>query len=216
MKRLIALAGVSLLAVPLVAHALKPPGGSGLTVSAEPNPITLGQATTISGKLRGPLKAGAVVTLQDNPAPYTRGFRDVATTTTAKNGAYTFGGIRPTLNTRYRTMTPGPVTSSELLVPVRIKVTLRLSDQTPRAGRRVRFFGRVAPEHDGRGVRIQRQTRTGSWKTVARTRLRDAGTARSRYSRRIRLKRDAVYRARVLGDSDHATGTSGAKSVDVH
>ena len=205
------------LALPLAAQAVKPPASSELTISARPNPITFGAATTISGKLKGPAKTGVLVTLQDNPAPYTRGFRDLATTTTDKSGDYGFSGVRPTLNTRYRatTLVP-PATSSELLVPVRIRVALRRSDSTPAAGQRVRVSGSAAPEHDGRRVRIQRQTTAGSWRTVARVRLLDAGTGRSRYSSRIRGRRDATYRARVYRDADHATGTSQAKSVDVH
>jgi hypothetical protein len=198
--------------------ASAPPGKSDLTISAKPLTITFGQATTISGKVKGPLKDPNAVTLQRNPYPFTDGlFEDAGTTLSAANGDYAFTGVRPGSNTRYRTtaLVP-PQASAEVEVQVRIKVTLHLSDRTPRAGQRVRFYGTAAPQHDGRTVRIQRQTQTGAWKTVRRTLLRDAGDARSKFSRRVRVTRDAVYRARVYHDADHATGTSGRKSVDAH
>ena len=164
--------------------ASAPPAKGALTISAKPSTITFGQATTVSGKVKGPLKDPVPVTLQQNAAPFTGGFEDVATTLSANNGNYAFSGLRSAVITRYRaTILVPPETSSEVLVQVRIKVVLRLSDRTPRRGEPVRFFGTAAPEHDGLTVRIQRQTRTGSWRTVARTRLRDAGTERSRFSR---------------------------------
>jgi plastocyanin len=76
------------------------------------------------------------------------------------------------------------------------KITLKVSDATPRAGSRVRFYGSVTPAHDGRKVSIQKRGRAGSFKTVARTTLRDAGRARSTFSRRLRVRADGVYRAR--------------------
>jgi hypothetical protein len=196
--------------------ASAPPGKTNLTISAKPLTITFGQATTVSGKVKGP-KDPIAVTLQRNPYPFTDGFEGAGTTMSANNGDYAFSGLRPALNTRYRTtaLVP-PRISTEVEVQVRIKVVLRLSDRTPRAGQRIRFYGTAAPQHDGRTVRIQRQTETGSWKTVKRTLLRDAGEDRSKFSRRVRVRRDGVYRARVYHDADHATGTSGRKSVDAH
>jgi hypothetical protein len=218
MKRLILLASIvfPVFAALVTQAASAPPGNADLTISAKPTTITFGQATTISGKAKGP-KDPILVTLQQNPYPFTDAFEAAGTTMTANNGNYAFSGVRPALNTRYRatTLVP-PQTSSDIEVLVSIKVVLRVSDRTPSAGRRVRFFGTAAPQHDGRTVRIQRQTSTGSWKTVARTSLRDAGNERSKFSRSMRVRRDGVYRARVYRDADHATGTSGRKSVDVH
>jgi hypothetical protein len=204
--------------VGLVAQASSaPPDKSSLSISAKPAQITFGQATVISGKVKGPPSGPISVTLQQNPYPYADGFQAVETKLSANNGDYAFAGLRPALNTRYRvtTLVP-PDTSSEAEVLVRIKVVLRVSDRTPRAGQRVRFFGTAAPQHDGSTVRIQRQTPTGAWKTVARTRLQDAGNERSKFGHRLRVRRDGIYRARVASDADHATGTSSRKSVDVH
>jgi len=218
MKRIVLLASIVVPAfVALAAPAASaPPANQNLTIAAKPTTITFGQATTISGKVKAP-KDPIVVTLQQNPYPFTDGFATAATTLSANNGNYAFSGVRPALNTRYRvTSLVPPENSSEVEVLVRIKVVLRVSDRTPSAGQRVRFYGTAAPQHDGRTVRIQRQTSTGAWKTVARTPLRDAGTERSKFSTRMRVRRDGVYRARVFHDADHATGTSGRKSLAVH
>jgi hypothetical protein len=219
MKRFILLTAIVVpvfAALAVHASSAPPPGNSDLTILAKPSTITFGQATTISGKLKGP-KDPITVTLQQNPYPFTDAFEAAGTKPTADNGDYSFTGVRPAQNTRYRVTTVTPaLASSDVDVLVRIKVVLRVSDRTPRAGQRVRFYGTAAPQHDGRTVRLQRQTSTGSWTTVARTLLRDAGDERSSFSRRMRVRRDGVYRARVYRDANHATGTSGSKTLDAH
>jgi plastocyanin len=97
-----------------------------------------------------------------------------------------------------------------------LSVTLKVSDSTPLAGRRVRVFGVVRPARDGRKVQIQKRLRNGSFKTIATTRLRDAGAGKSIYSLRLRLSADTVLRARVAGDDDAATGLSRRRKLDVH
>jgi plastocyanin len=94
-------------------------------------------------------------------------------------------------------------------------VTLQVSDATPARGVRVRFFGTVKPEQDGRLLQLQRRTR-GSFRTVARIKLGDAGTTRSKFSKRLRMLGDAVFRARLPADSAHEAGTSRARRLDVH
>jgi plastocyanin len=96
-----------------------------------------------------------------------------------------------------------------------LKVTLKVSDSTPSAGTRVRLFGVVWPARDGRKVQIQKRARSGKFRTVATTRLRDAGTAKSEFSLRLRASADAVFRARVTGDDERATGVSRARKLDV-
>jgi hypothetical protein len=105
----------------------------------------------------------------------------------------------------------GPAPSLPLLT-----VTLKLSDATPLAGKRVRLFGVVTPARDGRKLQIQKRARSGAYHTIATTRLTDAGTDRSQFSLRLRFSGDGVLRARVLGDAQRATGVSKAKKVDVH
>jgi plastocyanin len=108
---------------------------------------------------------------------------------------------------------PPPPGSPE--TAVRPKVTFRVSHSATRAGRRIRLSGFVRPALDGQRVQIQRRTTTGSWKTVAATRLRDAGEERSKFAVGLRVFRDGVYRARVPTGAGHETATSRRQRVDV-
>ena len=99
--------------------------------------------------------------------------------------------------------------------PTRPEVTLKVSNTEPRAGRRVRFFGFVTPALDGEPVHIQRRARSGRFQTVAKLTLRDAGATRSRYSKRIRIFRDGVFRARVPAEGERESATSARRRLDV-
>ena len=94
-------------------------------------------------------------------------------------------------------------------------VTLRVSDASPTRGARVRFFGTVKPEQDGRFLQLQRRV-GGSFRMVLRVKLVDAGSTRSKFSKRLRVLGDAVFRARLPADGGHETGTSRARRLDVH
>jgi plastocyanin len=95
------------------------------------------------------------------------------------------------------------------------RLSLRVSDATPARGGRVRFFGSVQPEQDGRLLQLQRRGRGGSYRTLKRLKLRDAGTSRSRFSGTLRVLGDAVFRARLPADSRHQTGTSRTRRLNV-
>jgi hypothetical protein len=210
-------------AVPVIAGAQKKPPkppATDLSLAASPNPVTYGRSTVLSGQLRGKDHGGRRLGLEEKAHPYQTTTLTRFTTTDSR-GRYSFRVV-PRKNTRYRVVTASPTpyeqrqTSPELLVRVRIRVGIRLSDSTPGRGRLVRFFGSALPEHDGRPVSVQRRTRTGRWRTVRRTVLKDAGTRRSQYSRRVRVFRDGVFRVRVRGHGDHASGTSRRRAIDVH
>jgi plastocyanin len=109
--------------------------------------------------------------------------------------------------------TPPPPGSTE--TPVRPDVKFRASQSHPRAGRRIRLFGSVRPALDGQRVQVQRRIRIGSWRTIATTRLRDAGEERSKFGVRLRVFRDSVFRARVPAGAGHKSATSRRKRVDV-
>lgn len=97
-----------------------------------------------------------------------------------------------------------------------LAVTLKFSDSTPLAGKRVRVFGVVKPARDGRKVQIQKRLRNGKFKTIATTRLKAAPGDKSLYALRLRLAADTVLRARVAGDDEAATGLSKRRKLDVH
>ena len=224
--RIASAALVALAAAPAVAPAQgnkppKPPKGTAaVTLDARPTTVVFGSATTLSGKLNGTASdQNVVVRIEaDDTAPYGDSYRNTGLETrTANSGNYSVQ-VTPTVNTQYRAVAQAspPVTSPARLVVVRPRVGLTLSDSTPRRGARVRFSGSVAPAHDGATVLIQRRSATGRFITVARATLRDAGDAVSRYSRRIRIRRDGVYRARLARHADHAAGGSRARTVDAH
>lgn len=139
-----------------------------------------------------------------------------ATATTSPNGQFSFP-VKPGVSTQYRVVAQASpnVTSGPRLISVRIRIGVIVSDTTPRAGSLVRFSGSVLPAHDGRTALIQRRSSTGSFVTVARTTLRDAGDARSTYNRRIRVRADGVYRVKVAGDADHVNGFSRTRALNV-
>ncbi len=192
------------------AYAAKP--SKKITASASPNPVVFGQATVISGKLTGPGHAGKTVRLNADPFPF-GSFSNDGTTTTDAQGDYSFTRT-PTVNTRYQ-VSQGGTQSSIVTVGVRIRTSIRLSDRTPEAGTRVRFRGRACPEHDGALVKIQRRTTTKRWHTVRETHLVAFTSECSKYSKRVRVRRDGTYRVVVVADADHRNG-SRRRFIDVH
>ena len=200
------------------------PAANALTIAASNRTVTFGRPTTISGTLTGPNNAGVVVTLEENPAPYTGAWKSTGLkATTTATGAYSIV-VAPSQNTRYRVVAgekKETTTSPEITVRVRVKVTLKLSDSTPRIGQRVLFTGSVLPGHDGKVARIQRRTASGSWRTVKTTTLVAAtpvgAVTRSKYGTRVRIRKSGTYRVRVApADGDHIAGSSGRKTVVVH
>lgn len=206
-------------AMPAVASAAKPPtnNNSQLSIAANPKQVTATRAVTITGRLKGSSNAAQAMSLQSNPFPFA-GYVPIAASITDSAGNYRFSA-KPMLNTRYRVQTSAltPVqTSGEITVTVAPRISLSLSDRTPRAGQLVRFRGFVWPSHDGRTAQLQRRTATGSWRTVGRLTLKDDGDLRSKYSRRMRIRKSGAYRVQLLADTDHATGFSPIRSARVN
>jgi hypothetical protein len=202
-------------AAPAPAQKPKPaPGTQNVTLKASTDLTTYSTPVSLSADVKG-AKAAVAVTLQRRASTATD-FATATTATTDANGRVTFSQ-RPSRNTVYRVVvgTTPPAQSAETLVRVRPLVGLRVSDSTPRRGQRVRFSGTVRPQHDGRTVHVQRKRADGSYGTVFRTSLRDAGSAYSSYSRRVTVRRTGTYRVRILGHDDHATGVSRERTLTV-
>ncbi|MEA2281023.1 MAG: hypothetical protein QOK21_1630 [Solirubrobacteraceae bacterium] len=219
LKSTLGLAAAAALLAPAAVQAAKPPKlPAKLTIAAAPSAVTFGRATTLSGKLSGGKSAaGQLVAVQADTAPFDGTYTDVATAKTDANGDWSATNA-PTALTRYRAQakTAPPATSATVDVGVRLRVGIRVSDRTPARGQRVRFSGTVAPAHDGAPVRIQRRRADGSWRTVARTTLQDAGDAVSRYAKRVKVTRTGTYRVRAAsGDGDHLRGTSATRRLRV-
>ena len=206
--------------IPAVAQANHKPGhspgggGSGnLTLQASPNPVKYGRTVLLTGRLTGNNNSGVAVSIFNDPFPYDA-FTAAGTATTNSSGEYQIG-LKPRVNTRYQARQGGEQ-SAVVTVPVRPAVSLRLSDYTPEAGQRVRFSGRVCPQHDGASLSIQRRYSTG-YRTIRRTTLRDIpGSTCSSYRRTFRVYRDGRFRAVIGGHSDHATGLSRSRVANAH
>jgi hypothetical protein len=219
MKRTLAIATAGLAAfVPTAAATHQPnhqPGTQGnLTIDATPDTVRFGRAVTLSGKLTGANNATRPVTIEHDPFPVDT-FTPLGATTTNATGDWSFVHDSPAVNTRYRARSGGNE-SQIVTVGVRPAISLRLSDYTPDVGERVRFFGRLCPEHDGTRIAIQRRFGPNDWRTVRRTTLKDiAGSACSSYSRRVPVRRDGAYRVRFRGDADHVAGNSRVRRANV-
>ena len=197
--------------VPAIALAAKP-APSSVTISATPATITYGAATTISGTTA----PNTSVTLRADGAPFNGVFAQVATATSNATGAYSFS-VKPGLNTQYRVTAKAHPTAQSAIatVAVRWRVTRTVSTRHPKRGARVRFSGTVSPAHTGGVAELQRRTATG-FKTIKRATLVAATTTSSRYSLRVVVRRNGVYRVRVEADSSHAAGNSRRVSLKVH
>lgn len=196
----------------------KPPKGNpNLTIKSSAAIVTFGRPLTLSGHARN-VPAGTVMEAQVNPYPYS-GFKPTGKTGVVDPaGNYSITGVVAQVHSQFRVVEQAaPATASgAVFVRVRVRVSFRVSDSTPKRGSKVRFFGTVAPAHDGKQVLIQKRTATG-YKTVARTTLRDNGTATSKYSRRLKIGANATYRVvAVPADADHDNGTSRSRTLRVH
>lgn len=216
MRALLTATAALVAALALVAPgvAQKPPKAGSVTLRTSADQVTFSNPVTLTGKVKG-AKAGVMVSLErrstDAPA-----FVPAGTVATAGNGDFSFTQ-RPSQSTVYRATaaTTPPATSGEVTTAVAPLVGLRVGDSTPRKGQRVRFRGTVRPQHDGTRVAIQRKRRDGTWATVATPRMRDAGSAYSRYSKRLRIRRTGTYRTVIAAHADHAEGLSRERTLTV-
>jgi hypothetical protein len=211
MKRtIITIAAVAIVAVPVVQAQ---PAPDTLSIAAAPGTVKFGGSITLSGKLTGSNVDGRNVRVQADVFPLDS-FSNEGNATTNATGDWSLV-VKPSANTRYRASV-GNVDSANLDVTVMPRVSLRLSDRTPRRGQRVTFSGRVCPQHDTVAIALQRRSSTG-WKTIASPALADIPNVDcSSYSVVKRPRRDGRFRARFLGDTDHAASNSRVKRVRVH
>lgn len=211
MKRTLAIAAACLAAFTVNASAQQQPRA--LTLAASPTAVTFGGSITLSGKLTGPNSDARNVRVERDVLPLDS-FANAGNATTNATGDWSLV-VKPDANARYRA-SAGNTDSTTVDVTVRAAVSLRLSDRTPRRGQRVTFRGRVCPEHDAVTIALQRRSSTG-WTTIASPVLADIpNVACSSYSVQRRVRRDGRFRARFLGDTDHAAGNSRVKRAIVH
>lgn len=206
MRRVAAI--LAALALPASAYAQDeppPPVPDELRVVVVFNPLTFGEPTYVNGVLRGVAQVGETVALEESAFPF-GAWTEVDTTTTDGGGYFSFKR-RPTLATRWRTVSrttnsgTSPEVQGDVAPRVRLKASLR--------GRTASFSGSLAPAHDGLAVEIQRKARSGSWSRVADARLR--GTA---FRGRMRIRGRTVLRAFFPADGDHVNASSPPVTLD--
>jgi hypothetical protein len=199
------------LAIASEGEAQKPPKPGATTLKASAQQVTFSTPVALTGKVKG-AKQAMTVTLERRAANATA-FVAAGTATTDANGDFSFAD-RPSKSSVYR-VTAGTAVSPEVAVAVAPLVGLKVGDATPRKGQRVRFKGIVRPQHDGMRVAIQRKRADGTWATVRTAALRDAGSAYSRYSKRIRIRRSGTFRTVIAAHADHAEGVSRERTLTV-
>lgn len=102
---------------PATAAQVTPPT---LTLAAQPAEVAFGDATVLGGVLAtatGAPIAGEAVELQASRYPF-RGFRDTGHGVTGPDGSYSFAGVKPDRNTRYRVADLGAAGVISAAVPV--------------------------------------------------------------------------------------------------
>jgi len=207
-----ALVVLAVVAITSAGAAAKPAPGT-LTIAADHANVKFGAGVNLSGKLGGANVSARTVKVQDDVYPLSA-FGNAGSATTNATGDWTLA-VKPTANTRYRASS-GKVDSPTVDVMVRPAITLRLSDRTPRSGQRVRFFGRLCPEHDAVAVELQRKTGSG-WRKVASPVLADIpGATCSKYSVTKRVRKTGTYRTHFNADADHAAGNSSRRRARTH
>ncbi len=179
----------------------------GLTFAATPNPVRPNASTTLAGTLSGTGNANRQIVLQSNPFPYTQGFQNASDVhLTNAQGGFSFPVLSVPINTQYRVvMAQNPnVVSPIVAVGVAPWVSLKVKRL---GGRTFRLRGRITPAHDGTQMLIQR-LRNGQWVTVRTTTSRHRGS-RSRYRKRVRIRRSGTFRVVAnIADGDHIASSS--------
>ena len=212
MKRtVITIGAVAMLAMPAALSAQQP---KNLQISPNNAEIKFGRAVTLSGKLTGQNNSGTNVAVEKDPFPF-GAFEPAGTTQTNSSGEWSFADT-PTVNTRYRARS-APSESKTVDVNVRPAISFRLSDRTPAVRQRVRFSGRLCPEHDGTTVALQQRVAPNQWRSIRTLVLKDIPDETcSSYSRTLRPRRTRAYRVHFNGDADHVAGNSAVRVARVH
>jgi hypothetical protein len=212
MKRtVIILAGVAVLAMPSALAAQQP---KNLTIGPNNAEVKFGGTATLTGKLTGQNNSARTVTVESDAFPFDT-FEAAGATQTSASGEWSFAA-QPTVNTRYRARSADSE-SKTVDVNVRPAIRFRLSDRTPAVRQRVRFSGRLCPEHDGTAVALQQRLANNQWRSIRTLVLKDIpGETCSSYARTLRPRRTRAYRVHFNGDADHVAGNSRVRVARVH
>ena len=145
------------------------PPGSVLSLTATPKVVVYGGHSTLSGQLATGLPNQKVDIFAEECGAAS--FTKLTTVTTTTGGAYTFA-VQPRRNTTYEARAAKALSSTQVLVKVRPKLTLRKL-----ATRKFRVTLLAADSYAGKFVLFQRyRSSTGRWITVRSVVLGAGGT----------------------------------------
>jgi len=194
-------------------------GTTSVSAAASGRVVAYGGVVTISGTASGDTTCDADRLAQLRwRAAGTSGFVDVATTTTASDGSYSFDATEPT-NGRYRvllaaTATCAAVSSSDVTVGVRASVDASVVAPSSEAGSCVDVTAIVSPPKPGQTAELQKRE-GGTWRTVGTMTLNGDGEGRGSPC----LGWDDIgvvrYRVRWPQDAQNETATSVSLAFEV-
>jgi hypothetical protein len=182
-----------------------------------------GAPVAISGTLvNGAADAGRQVQLYERRAPFPGTWAVLQEGAAGADGSYSFNVV-PVRKAYYSIVAPATATAGReaspgLLVTVRRKVSIKVSDRTPRKSQLVRFSGFISPAYPlgpGAVATLQRRDKTGAFTNVKAALLKAAGDFTS-YRVRVRVKTPGVYRIAVPSSTYYGSGASVAIVVRVH
>jgi hypothetical protein len=182
-----------------------------------------GAPVAISGALvNGAADAGRQVQLYERRAPFPGTWAVLQEGTAGVDGSYSFSVV-PVRKAYYSVVAPATATAGReaspgLLVTVRRKVSIKVSDRTPRKNQLVRFSGFISPSYPlgpGAVATLQRRDKSGAFTNVKAALLKAAGDFTS-YRVRVRVKSAGVYRIAVPSSTYYGSGASVAVVVRVH
>ena len=182
-----------------------------LTIQTSPDPSTVGQAVTITGRLTGKHHNRVKIALWTE-LPGQRVFHFAASARTLPDGSYAITLGQQSAKTDREWFTSAnhlqsPVVKQQVRALVNVQTTATLVAP----GDRVPLSGSVTPWHGGDQVMLE-QLVTGGWKVIARRRL--SGSSRFSASHTF-AKGVARLRAVLPSDTRNATSTSPTVTFDV-
>ena len=182
-----------------------------------------GAPVAITGTLvNGAGDAGRQVQLYERRAPFPGTWAVLQEGTAGPDGSYAFN-VLPVRKAYYSVVAPATATagreaSAGLLVTVRRKVSIKVTDRTPRKNQLVQFSGFISPSYPlgpGAVATLQRRDKNGAFDNVKAALLNAAGQFTS-YRVRVRVKSAGVYRIAVPSSTYYGSGASVAVVVRVH
>jgi hypothetical protein len=217
---------IVVIATVLVGGALALPAGAddpAPVVNLSARDVLLGDPVTISGTLvNGAADAGRQVQLYERRAPFPGTWAVLQEGAAGADGGYSFTAV-PARKAYYSVVAPATATAGRqaspgLLVTARRRVSIKVSDRTPRKNQLVRFSGFISPAYPlgpGGVATLQRRDKTGAFANVKAVLLKAAGAFTS-YRLPIRLRSPGVYRVAVPSSTYWGSGESVGVVVRVH